>query len=65
MFTTMNPMYSERSEVPENLKSLFRPIAMMVPDTRMITEISLYAAGYSHASVLAAKIVTVLRVTTE
>ena len=61
IFITMNPGYAGRTELPDNLKSMFRPISMIVPDSAMIAEIILFGEGFSQCKLLARKVNTLYK----
>lgn len=55
LYTHYSLGYAGRTELPDNLKSMFRPISMVVPDSTLIAEIILFGEGFNNCKVLLVK----------
>ncbi|XP_054851851.1 dynein axonemal heavy chain 10 [Eublepharis macularius] len=65
IFITMNPGYAGRTELPESVKALFRPVVVIVPDLQQICEIMLFSEGFLMAKTLAKKMTVLYKLARE
>lgn len=61
----MNPGYAGRTELPESVKALFRPVTCIMPDLELICLISLFSDGFATAKVLAKKMTVLYKLARE
>lgn len=62
IFVTLNPAgkgYGGRQKLPDNLKQLFRPVAMSRPDNELIAEVILFSEGFKQGKDLGRKLVSI------
>lgn len=65
IFITMNPGYAGRTELPESVKALFRPVTCIMPDLELICLISLFSDGFMRAKTLAKKMTVLYKLARE
>ena len=56
VFYCINSNYLGRFELPDNLKVLFRPVSLTIPNYRIIAEVLLFSQGFADYKRLARKI---------
>ncbi|XP_063970614.1 cytoplasmic dynein 2 heavy chain 1 [Lytechinus pictus] len=68
IFITLNPAgkgYGGRQKLPDNLKQLFRPVAMSRPDNEQIAEVILFSEGFKDGKSLGRKLVAIFNLAKE